>query len=131
MAQAGPVLTAGSELMAAHVAAIERCLSALDVAFAAGQSEQIDLQSQLLQRSLAESLAVFRRAEHAGVACLTPELAARLQLAQSRVTAQQAAVHRARGSIERTLAVLLPSQDTATYSGLAQSPAAKALNAYR
>lgn len=132
MAQA---LTAGSEaaeLMSARVADIERCLSALEVAFASGEGPLIDQQCQMLQRSLAESLAVFRQAEQAGIKPLRAEVLARLKLAQARVQAQQVAVHRAHASIDRTLSVLLPRQEQhATYGSLSHSPAAKALNAYR
>ena len=117
--------------MSAHVASIERCLAALDAALAAGQGEQIDQQCQLLQASLAHSLAAFTHARHLGLTPLTPDLTARLQLAQARATAQQTAVHVARGSIERTLSVLLPREESATYSALSATPAAKALNAYR
>jgi hypothetical protein len=131
MAHAMPERLDPTASMSAHVADLERCLLALDAAFASGNGDQIDLHCQQLQRSLADSLVAFRHAEHAGLRALSPELQGRLMLAQARVLAQQAAVHRARGSIERTLGVLLQREESATYSGLAQSPAAKALNAYR
>lgn len=118
--------------LADHVAAIELRLAELDKAFATGDGEVIAQQSQSLQRSLAESIVVFRRAEHAGLAPLNDALRSRLKLAQTRVQAQQAAVHRAHASIDRTLKVLLPQEESSTYGQLGQSPAAKALNnAYR
>lgn len=121
-----------NDSMTAHVADIESRLHALDEAFASGDSAAIEAQVQHLQRSLAESLVAFRQAERAGLDPLPPELRARLKLAQSRVQAQQVAVHRATSSIDRTLDVLLPrEQAVATYGDLAQSPAAKALKAYR
>jgi hypothetical protein len=117
--------------LSAHVADIEQHLAGLDAAFVSGDSDRIDQQCQALQRSLADSLVAFRQAEHAGVTPLSSELLQRLKLAQARVQAQQAAVHRANASIDRTLAVLLPREEGDTYGALAQSPAAKALKAYR
>lgn len=122
-----------NDAMATQVAGIESCLRALDEAFASGDGATIEQQVQGLQRCLADSLVVFRRAEHAGLTPLSSELRARLTLAQSRVQAQQVAVHRAAASIDRTLGVLLPRDQTAapTYGDLAQTPAAKAIKAYR
>lgn len=121
--------------MAAHVADIEAHLHVLETAFATGDSQAIEQQCQRLQRSLAESLVAFRKAEQAGIDPLSADLRARLQLAQTRVQAQQVAVHRASASIDRTLGVLFPQQDAAPVStGTTQGPAsvAKALkNAYR
>lgn len=114
--------------MAARVADIEQRLSELDKAFACGDSELIARQSLHLQRGLAESLVAFRQA---GLAPLTAELCARLKLAQTRVLAQQAAVNRANASIDRTLSVLFPREESSTYGNLAQTPVSKALNAYR
>lgn len=131
MAPALPGRDEVSVEMAAHVAVIEQRLSDLDKAFAAGDSEQIAQQSLHLQRGLAESLVAFRKAEQAGLTPLTEELRSRLKLAQTRVLAQQAAVNRANASIDRTLGVLFPREESSTYGNLAQNPAAKALNAYR
>lgn len=117
--------------MAAHVADIEQRLSELDKAFASGDSELIAQQSLHLQRGLAESLVAFRKAEQAGLKPLTDELRSRLKLAQTRVLAQQAAVNRANASIDRTLGVLFPREESSTYGNLAQTPVSKALNAYR
>lgn len=117
--------------MVAQVAAIEQRLSELDKAFATGDGEVIAQQTQCLQHSLAESIVVFRRAEQAGLAPLSDALRSRLKLAQTRVLAQQAAVHRAHASIDRTLNVLLPREESSTYGKLGQTPAAKALAAYR
>ncbi|MFT3856282.1 MAG: hypothetical protein QM742_01795 [Aquabacterium sp.] len=122
-----------NDSMSAHVADIESHLHALEQAFASGDSVSIEAQVQQLQRSLADSLVAFRQAEHAGIDPLSPELRSRLKLAQARVQAQQVAVHRAAASIDRTLGVLLPRDQEAapTYGGLAHSPAAKAIKAYR
>jgi hypothetical protein len=122
--------------MAAQVAAIEQQLSALDKAFATGDGDIIAQQSQALHRNLAESIVVFRRAEQAGLAPLSDALRSRLKLAQTRIQAQQAAVHRAQASIDRTLDVLLVQEDSGagTYGklGPGQVPTAQALrNAYR
>lgn len=136
MAQALPTCEDVSAEMAAqmavHVAAIEQRLSELDKAFASGDGDVIARQAQQLQMSLAESLVSFRKAGQAGLNPLTEALRSRLKLAQSRVLAQQAAVHRANAAFERTLNVLLPREDnnSATYGKLGQSPVAKALNAY-
>jgi len=117
--------------MAARVADIEQRLSELDKAFASGDGEQIAYQSLHLQRGLAESLVAFRKAEQAGLVSLTNDLRLRLKLAQTRVLAQQAAVNRAHASIDRTLNVLFTREESSTYGNLAQTPASKALNAYR
>lgn len=131
MVQALPCRDEVSAEMAAHVADVEQRLSELDKAFAAGDSEQIAQQSLHLQRGLAESLVAFRRAEQVGLMPLTDELRSRLKLAQTRVLAQQSAVNRANASIDRTLSVLFPREESSTYGNLAQTPVSKALNAYR
>jgi hypothetical protein len=117
--------------MAAHVADIEAHLHVLESAFASDDSAAIERQCLSLQRSLAASLVAFRRAEHEGVDPLSPELRARLKLAQARIQAHQLAVHRAASSIDRTLGVLFGRDDLSTSSQPAQSVAAKVLNAYR
>lgn len=117
--------------MSAHVADIEAHLAELDAVFASGDVPAMAQQCLQLQRSLADSLVAFRQAEHAGLSPLSPDLRSRLTLAQARVMAQQGAVHRAHATIDRTLGVLLPREETSTYGSLAQSPAAKALGAYR
>ena len=131
MAQALPHREQVSADMAAHVVDIEQRLSELDKAFAAGDSELIAQHALHLQRGLAESLVAFRKAEQAGLMPLTDELRSRLKLAQTRVLAQQAAVNRANASIDRTLGVLFPREESSTYGNLAQTPVSKALNAYR
>ncbi|HEX5356645.1 MAG TPA: hypothetical protein VFW93_10530 [Aquabacterium sp.] len=131
MAQVAPVGDGVSAEMGAHVADIEARLSELDKAFATGDGDAIAHQSQQLQRTLAESLVAFRKAEHAGLRPLDDALRLRLKLAQTRLLAQQAAVHRANASIDRTLKVLFPTEENSTYGNLGQSPIAKALNAYR
>ncbi len=131
MAQLSPGREDVSAEMDAHVADIEACLSALDKAFATSDGDLITAQSQQLQRTLAESLVAFRKAEHAGLHPLDEALRLRLKLAQSRLLAQQAAVHRANATIDRTLKVLFPSEESSTYGNLGASPVAKALNAYR
>ena len=118
--------------MSAHVADIEAHLHVLEAAFASGDANAIEKQCQALQRSLADSLVAFRRAEHAGVDPLSAELRARLKLAQARIQAHQLAVHRANSSIDRTLRVLFPQEDSSTYGNPNQTAVAKALNnAYR
>jgi len=131
MAQALHHRDEASAEMAAHVADIEQRLSELDKAFAAGDSELIAQHALHLQRGLAESLVAFRKAEQAGLTPLTDDLRSRLKLAQTRVLAQQAAVNRANASIDRTLSVLFPREESSTYGNLAQTPVSKALNAYR
>jgi hypothetical protein len=131
MAQLSPCEENVSEQMGAHVAAIEARLSELDKAFALGDAETIAQQSQELQRDLTQSLVAFRQAEHAGLPPLSDALRSCLKLAQTRLLAQQAAVHRANASIDRTLKVLFPSEESSTYGSLGPSPIAKALNAYR
>lgn len=117
--------------LSAHVADIEQCLSALDAALVAGDTHAIEQVGQQLQRSLADSLAAFRHATHEGKVALSPELRQRLVLAQSRITAQQALVHRSGAAIERTLNILLPREEAPTYGALGQGPANRAANAYR
>ena len=117
--------------MSAHVADVEDHLSALEAAFASGDAQAIEQQSLHLQRSLADSLAAFRQAEHNGVHPLPADLLQRLKLAQARIQAQQVAVHRASASIDRTLGVLFPREENSTYGDLGQSPITKALKAYR
>jgi hypothetical protein len=122
--------------MAAHVADIEAHLHVLETAFSSGDSQAIEQQCERLQRSLADSLVAFRKAEQAGLDPLSADLRARLKLAQSRVQAQQLAVHRGAASIDRTLNVLFPQQHDAggAVTSVTQGPASvtKALkNAYR
>jgi hypothetical protein len=117
--------------VSAHVADVEDHLSALEAAFASGDAQAIEQQSLNLQRSLADSLAAFRSAEHSGTHPLTGDLLQRLKLAQARIQAQQVAVHRASASIDRTLNVLFPREENSTYGDLGQSPITKALKAYR
>lgn len=117
--------------MLAHVADIEARLADLDAVFASGDVPAMEQQCLQLQRSLADSLVAFRRAEQAGMSPLSTGLRARLKLAQARVLAQQGAVHRAHTTIDRTLGVLFAREDSSTYGNLGQSPAAKALSAYR
>lgn len=120
-----------TEPMSAHLADIEGRLAELEAAFASGDSQEIEQQSLQLQRSLADSLAAFRKAEQSGIGSLPTDLVNRLKLAQARIQAQQVAVHRAVGSIDRTLNVLFSGEDTGTYGNLGHTPVAKALKAYR
>ncbi len=122
---------AGSGSMVAHVADIEAHLHVLESAFASGDSAAIEQQALRLQRSLADSLVAFRKAEHEGIEPLTPELRARLQLAQARIQSHQLAVHRASASIDRTLGVLFGRDDLSTLNPSSQGMAAKVHNAYR
>ncbi|MDE2592709.1 MAG: hypothetical protein KGL57_00615 [Burkholderiales bacterium] len=117
--------------LSAHVSDIEQCLSALDAALVSGESAAIEEVGQRLQRSLADSLAAFRHATHEGKTPLSPELKQRLMLAQSRITAQQALVHRSGAAIERTLNILLPREESPTYGAPGQGPAGRVANAYK
>lgn len=117
--------------LSAHVSDIEQCLSALDAALVAADTVAIEKVGQQLQRSLADSLAAFRHATHEGKVPISPELRQRLVLAQSRITAQQALVHRSGAAIERTLNILLPKEESPTYGAPGQSPAGRMVNAYR
>lgn len=117
--------------VSARVADVEDHLTSLEAAFASGDAHAIEQQSLALQRSLADSLAAFRKAEDSGVHPLQADLFRRLKLAQARIQAQQVAVHRATASIDRTLNILFPREENSTYGSLGQSPIAKALNAYR
>jgi hypothetical protein len=132
MAHAAVARMNPTEPMSAHLADIEGRLAELEAAFASGDAQEIEQQSLQLQRSLADSLAAFRKAEQIGVGALSTDLVNRLKLAQARIQAQQVAVHRAVGSIDRTLNVLFANEDNGgTYGNLGQTPAAKALKAYR
>jgi len=113
------------------VSAIEQSLQTLDVAFAAHDAVAIEASSQALHKALADAVVAFRHAAHEGHSPVTPELRQRLLLAQSRVLGQQNAVHRAAGSIERTLSVLLPQSEGPTYSGLANKSGAFGIKGYQ
>ena len=110
----------------AHVTDIEQRLSDLDAALVAGDPAAIEQVGQQLQRSLADSLAAFRHAAHEGKSPISPELKQRLVLAQARITAQQALVHRAGAAIERTLDILLPREASPTYEAPGAGRVAKA-----
>ncbi|RZL00285.1 MAG: hypothetical protein EOP36_16315 [Rubrivivax sp.] len=112
-----------------HIAAIEAQLGVLDAALLAQDAQAIESCSQNLHRCLADALAAFR---HAGPGSLTPALRQQLLLAQARVMGQQSTVRKAAVSIERTLGLLLPPQETSsTYSALAPKSGQMAMNAYR
>lgn len=117
--------------LSAHVTDIEECLGALDAALVSGDSSTIDQVGKQLQRSLADSLAAFRHAVHEGKAPISPELKQRLVLAQARITAQQALVHRSGTAIERTLDILLPRDQSPTYEAPVQGTASRVASAYR
>jgi hypothetical protein len=107
----------------AHVQAIESRLAALDAALRATDPLAMDAACAALQKELAEAMAAFHHATAEGRNPLTPELVQRLKLAQIRVTDLQPVLHRAIGSIDRTLGVLLtvdPREDQATYQALGQ-----------
>jgi hypothetical protein len=117
--------------MGARVVAIEAGLQALDEALAGDASERIEQASAALQRCLGEALQTMADETRAGRAT-DAELLQRLRRARERVNHQQAAVQRVTAALGRTLDVLLPrEQAPATYGALGQSPAAKALTAYR
>lgn len=119
--------------MAVRVAEIEHALQRLDEALCGEAFDAIDVASQGLQRSLGEAVNALHAGRQPGQApALSAEVLRRLVLARQRASLQQAAVQRTLGSLERTLLVLLPREEgPATYGALGQSPAAKALGAYR
>ena len=115
--------------LAAGVAHIETCLNELDAALAAGDANRIEAQAQQLQRALTDGLSATQAS---APQALTPDLRQRLQAAQARTQALQAAVHKALASTGRTLSALFPQEAHDTYGALGQSPAARALGkAYR
>jgi len=120
----------GADLSAA-VSAIEQGLQALDAAFSAHDPAAIETSSQALHRALADAVVAFRHASRDGQTPITPELRQRLLLAQSRVMGQQQSVHRAAGSIERTLSVLLPQPESAAYGGLSGRSGAFGIKGYQ
>src|SRR5574343_897885 len=77
--------------LAAGVAHIETCLNELDAALAAGDANRIEAQAQQLQRALTDGLSA---AQASAPQALTPDLRQRLQAAQTRTQALQAAVHK-------------------------------------
>lgn len=118
--------------LSTRVADIEACLSDLDLALASGDAPRIEAQSGRLQRTLADALDAFRQAMQSGREPLTPALRRRLSQAQTRTQALQGGVHQASASVDRTLGMLFPQDEQATYGALGHSPAARALNkAYR
>lgn len=131
MAVARPDTVAQALDLSAHVADIEQCLTDLDAALVAGDSTAIEVVGKQLQRSLADSLAAFRHAKLEGKAPISEELKQRLMLAQARITAQQALVHRAGMAIERTLDILLPKEASPTYNSPTAGPAGRVASAYR
>lgn len=131
MAVARPDTVAQALDLSAHVADIEQCLTDLDAALVAGDSSAIEHVGKQLQRSLADSLAAFRHATLEGKQPISEELKQRLMLAQARITAQQALVHRAGAAIERTLDILLPQEKSPTYSSPTSGPAGRVASAYR
>jgi CHASE3 domain sensor protein len=119
-------------LISVRVAGIEASLTLMDEAFASGEPQQVDAASAALQRSLAEALEAFQQMGNRQQDALTPALRTRLQHAQAHAQAQQLAVHRASGYVQRTLGVLFPGDIApATYGVLGHNPTARALAAYR
>lgn len=133
MSDIRPMTTASrTQGAAGQVAAIEAAMAELDTAFAASDMARVDVAAQALQRALADALVAFRQVARTGGQLLDPDTLRRLQLAQARVQAQQAAVVRAQASIERTLGVLLPREEGSTYGQLGPSSASSRLaQAYR
>ncbi len=105
-----------------QVAAIQQHLVALDAALIAQDMGAIDACSADLHRTLADALVAFRHAAQVGVNPVSPQLRQTLLLAQARVKGQQASLHQAASSIERTLGLLLPPETASTYSALARQP---------
>lgn len=131
MAQAIDAAHALSE----RVQAIEHQLQGLDDALRVGDSAQLESASLALHRALADALASVRHAQQSGQEPLPQALRHRLLLAQTRVAGLQQTLHVASASIERTLAVLLPRDEsvsviTSSNAG-PRTPVAAALNAYR
>jgi len=119
----------------AHVQAIEAQLQDLDVALREGDNARLGECSAALHVALASALASFRMAQQQGREPMPQELRRRLMLAQTRVAGLQQVLHFASASIERTLAVILPRDESAapiTSSNAGpRTPVAAALNAYR
>ena len=118
--------------LSAAVSAIELGLQALDAAFSAHDPGAIEASSQALHKALADAVVVLRHASRDGKSPMTPELRQRLLLAQARVMGQQQTVHRAAGSIERTLSVLLPQTESpSAYGGLSGRSGAFGIKGYQ
>jgi hypothetical protein len=116
--------------MVDRVSDIEQHLQALDEALSGGVFAAIERASACLQSSLSEAVKTLARPGSG--ASLDADLRRRLTLAKARAGHQQLAVHRVAASLERTLAVLLPHEQTpATFGAMGHSPTAKALQAYR
>lgn len=118
-----------------HVQAIEAQLHDLDEALRERDTVHLEAASGALHRALADALASFRRAQKAGAEPLPQPLRHRLMLSQTRVAGLQQTLLVASSSIERTLSVLLPRDESVTVitssNAGPRTPTAAALNAYR
>jgi phytoene dehydrogenase-like protein len=118
-----------------HVQTIEAQLHGLDEALREQDAANVEAASACLHRALADALASFRRAQKAGAEPLPQPLRHRLMLAQTRVAGLQQTLLAASSSMERTLSVLLPRDESVTLitssNAGPRTPTAAALNAYR
>ena len=124
-----------------HVQVIEAQLHDLDVALREGNTGGLAASSAALHAALARALEASRgvqqqgKSGQAGQGTMSQDLRRRLMLAQGRVAGLQQVLHFASGSIERTLAVILPRDDAAapltSSSAGPRTPVAAALSAYR
>ena len=121
--------------LSSHVLDIETCLAALDEQLRSQDTAGIEAASAALHKVLADALVAVRHARQIGQEPLPPALRHRLALAQARVSGLQQSVHRASGSLQRTLDVLLPADpSSATGSVGPNGPltgAQAALRAYK
>jgi argininosuccinate lyase len=121
--------------LTAHVQAIEAQLHDLDTALRERDTAHLESASGSLHHALANALVSFRRAHQLGAEPLPQALRHRLTLAQTRVAGLQQTLHAASSSIERTLSVLLPRDESVTLitssNAGPRTPVAAALNAYR
>ncbi len=121
--------------LSAHVQAIEAQIDGLDAALREQDSAQLEQMSSALHRALADALLSHQAAQQAGSEPLPQELRSRLMLAQTRAASLQQVLHFASSSIERTLAVLLPRDESAglmtSSKAGPRTAVATALNAYK
>jgi hypothetical protein len=89
------------------VARVEARLMALGDALRGHRAEAVEAEAAELQLALAATLDPLRRSARAGA--LSPQLRQRLALASGHVAAQRESVARAGATLDRAIAVLLPS----------------------
>lgn len=107
--------------LSSHVHDIEVQLQVLDERLRAQDSPGTEAASAALHKVLADALVAFRHAQHLGQEPLSQDLRHRLMLAQTRAMGLQQSAQRASSSLQRTLNVLLVSDEPAgssTYESL-------------